>query len=144
MPKPAHKPTSESRELVGRLASIGIPQDKIADVIGVSAPTLRAHYRAELDGAALRANAAVAGNLFKMATGDGPRAVTAAIFWMKTRGGWKENDISQQDPTELAREIQRSLIEARRLSSGIPPEATTVESAHMSVPADETSKPVEH
>lgn len=143
MPKPVHKPTSESRELVERLASIGIPQDKIAHVVGLSGPTLRKHYREQLDGAILRANAAVASNLFAIATGDGPRAVTAGIFWMKTRAGWKENDVSQQDPSELAREIQRSLIEARRLSSGIPPEETNGESAHMSAPADETSKPVE-
>ena len=91
MPKPAHKPTSDARELVERLASIGIPQDKSADVVGISAPSLRKHYRAELDGAALRANAAVASNLFAIATGDGPRSATAAIFWLKCRAGWREN-----------------------------------------------------
>ena len=119
MPKPAHTPTSESRSLVERLASIGIPQDKIADVVGLSGPTLRKHYREHLDGAALRANAAVADYLFKMATGDGPRAVTAAIFWMKTRAGWRENvEAEQADAIEIGRAMADALIEMDRVTLG--------------------------
>jgi hypothetical protein len=37
-----------------------------------------------------RATAKVAEFLYRKATTDGPQCVTAAIFWMKTRGGWKE------------------------------------------------------
>lgn len=37
-----------------------------------------------------RANAKVAEFLFRKATTEGPQCVTAAIFWMKTRGGWRE------------------------------------------------------
>ena len=33
---------------------------------------------------------AVAGNLFRIATSEGAGAVTAAIFWLKTRAGWRE------------------------------------------------------
>ena len=29
-------------------------------------------------------------SLYKKATGDGPQSVTAAIFWAKTRMGWRE------------------------------------------------------
>ena len=32
----------------------------------------------------------VAESLFRKATGDGSQAVTAAIFWLKTRARWKE------------------------------------------------------
>jgi hypothetical protein len=32
----------------------------------------------------------VAEFIFRKATTEGPQAVTAAIFWLKTRGGWRE------------------------------------------------------
>jgi hypothetical protein len=32
----------------------------------------------------------VAENLYRKATGEGREAVIAAIFWLKTRAGWKE------------------------------------------------------
>jgi hypothetical protein len=65
----------------------------------------------------------VAENLFRKATGEGREAVTAAIFWLKARAGWKEVDrhelvgdehqpitqitriiLSAPDPAELAAE----------------------------------------
>jgi hypothetical protein len=33
----------------------------------------------------------VAENLYRKATGEGREAVTAAIFWLKTRAGWRES-----------------------------------------------------
>jgi hypothetical protein len=32
----------------------------------------------------------VAGNLYPIATGSGGEAVTAAIFWLRVRAGWRE------------------------------------------------------
>jgi hypothetical protein len=32
---------------------------------------------------------------YRKATGDGREAVTAAIFWLKTRAGWKETQAHQ-------------------------------------------------
>jgi len=52
--------------------------------------TLRKHYREELDTGHFKATAKVAESLFRKATGDGAQSVTAAIFWLKTRGGWRE------------------------------------------------------
>lgn len=88
-----HQPTSEQRATVQSLAQFGIPQAQIAAHVGISEPTLRAHYRAELDAGALAANVKVATNLFNIATGakGSPKEqTTAAIFWAKTRMGWKE------------------------------------------------------
>src|SRR6478609_2205365 len=51
------------------------------------------HFREELDTGAAKANTRVAEFLFEQATGqrgDGSAAVTAAIFWLKTRARWKE------------------------------------------------------
>lgn len=72
------------------LSAYGVPQDEIGKVVGISKPTLEKHYRGELDRAQSEANARVAESLFRKATGDGPQAVTAAIFWLKTRAQWKE------------------------------------------------------
>lgn len=85
-----HEPTDASRRHVEGMAAVGIPQDDIARIVGISAPTLRKHYRDELDLGATKANARVGQNLWRQATKDDFRATTAAIFWAKTRMGWKE------------------------------------------------------
>lgn len=93
--RPPHDPTPAMRKQVEAMSAYGIPQDEICKVIGVSIPTLEKHYRAELDTAAAKANARVAESLFRKATGDGPQSVTAAIFWLKTRAGWKETVVNE-------------------------------------------------
>lgn len=89
-----HEPTEETREWVERMSAAGIQQENIARALGIHRETLAIHYREQLDGAADRANTQVARTLFAKATDpdmSGP-SVTAAIFWLKTRGGWKETD----------------------------------------------------
>ena len=88
--RPPHQPTEASRRQVRALAAYGIPQDEIATVVGISKPTLEKHYREELDNGHVKANVKVAENLYRKATGEGREAVTAAIFWLKTRARWKE------------------------------------------------------
>jgi hypothetical protein len=80
-------PTLEQRKLVRSMAAAGITSEAICLVIGVSGKTLRKHYRNELDTSAIRANAVVAGSLYRKAVNGN---VVAQIFWLKTRGGWKE------------------------------------------------------
>ncbi len=75
--------------MVEAMAAV-ITQAEIAIVLGVDEKTLRKHYREELDRGIYKANAKVGANLFKIATGTGREAVTAAIFWLKTRAGWSE------------------------------------------------------
>jgi hypothetical protein len=105
------------------MAGYGVPEADIAGVIGVDPKTLRKYYRGELDHGHVKANAKVAENLFRKATGDGREAVIAAIFWMKTRAGWRETNVHEiagpnQRPIEIdvaapnAREVmQRRLAE---------------------------------
>jgi hypothetical protein len=95
MGRPAHKPTPELRRQVESMAGFGIPEDDIALSIDISAPTLRKYYRRELDTGHIKANSAVAQSLYKKALADGPAAVTACIFWMKTRAGWKETVVNE-------------------------------------------------
>lgn len=93
MPRAQHQPTEQTRRTVESMSGYGIPQEDIAVVLGLAPKTLRKHYRKELDTAEIKANAKVAESLFKKATGDGNQAVTAAIFWAKTRMGWKDTTV---------------------------------------------------
>ncbi len=42
-----------------------------------------------------KANVRAAENLYRKATGDGREAVTAAIFWLKTRAGWNKTSVHE-------------------------------------------------
>src|SRR5687768_18048860 len=95
MARPSHKPDPELRRQVEGLAGFGIPEADIAGLIGIDPKTLRKHYRQELDHGHTKANARVAENLYRKATGEGREAVIAAIFWLKTRAGWKETNIHE-------------------------------------------------
>ena len=85
-----YRPLPSHRTQVESMAGFGVPEVDIAMVIGVAPETLRAHYGSELDQGHIKANTRVAENLYRKATGEGREAVTAAIFWLKTRAGWKE------------------------------------------------------
>lgn len=88
MSRRAHSPTPEQRKLVSALTSFGITQQDICTQIEIDLKTLRKHYKSELAKSITMANAKVAESLFKMATQKGN--VAAAIFWAKTRMGWRE------------------------------------------------------
>jgi hypothetical protein len=79
--------TEEMRRKVKMLAGIGVPQHNIAQQIGCSPKTLRLHFREELDRGVAEANTMIAGTLFNTAKNGN---VTAMIFWLKTRGRWRE------------------------------------------------------
>ena len=103
MPDPTpHVPTGESRRQVSAMVAFGLPQDRIAAVIGISAPTLRKHYREEIDVADAKAQSMVAKYLFSAASGEALKTgashadcLRAAMFWMKTRAGWKETAVQE-------------------------------------------------
>lgn len=95
MPRPAHKPDPVIRRQVEAMAGYGVPEADIAGVIGIDPKTLRKHYPDELKHGHVKANARVAENLFRRATGEGREAVIAAIFWLKTRAGWKETTVQE-------------------------------------------------
>jgi hypothetical protein len=90
MARPRHQPELAQRRQVEAMAGYGVREADIARVLGIDPKTLRKHYREELDLGHVKANAKVAENLFRKATGEGREAVVAAMFWLKTRAGWKE------------------------------------------------------
>lgn len=90
--KPPHNPTDAERHRVKTMTGMGIVQDDICEIIGISKPTLRKYYRHEIDTGSAEANAAVAQSLFKQATNKDKPNVVAAIFWLKARAGWRDQD----------------------------------------------------
>ena len=98
MARPRFVITTEMRNKVKTMAGFGISQEQIAQVIGIkSTKTLRKYFQQEIAQAAIIINMKVANSLCKAATGGN---VPAAIFWMKTRGGWSEN--STRPPAQVA------------------------------------------
>lgn len=91
--RPAFEPTAEQRAMVKSLAGLGTPHEGIRLLVKdgdrpISLPTLTKHFEEELESGRVEANAKVAKSLFNQATAG--ENVTAMIFWLKTRAGWKE------------------------------------------------------
>jgi hypothetical protein len=114
MGRKPHQPEAQHRRQVEAMTAYGVPEAVIARVLAIDPKTLRKHYREELDIGQVKATARVAESLFRKALGDGSQAVTAAIFWLKTRGGWRETpqthqvgivDVRQLSDEELERVI---------------------------------------
>jgi hypothetical protein len=111
MARPSHQPDAFHRRQVEALAGYGVPEADIAGMVGIDAKTLRKHYGHELAFGHTKANAKVAENLFRKATGDGRESVIAAIFWLKARGRWKETSLNEHSgldgkPIEQAHQIR--------------------------------------
>ena len=93
MGRPPYVPTEEGRRIVEGMSAAGITQEGIARVMQISVETLVKYYREELDTALDKALVQVAGSLFKKAVSDDhPNAAACAMFFLKTRGRWRETN----------------------------------------------------
>lgn len=88
--RPPHVPTDRDRRQVEIMTGLGLTQEQIGKILGVSEDTLQRHYADEIANGVAKANVQVAQNLFNIATSREQGSVAAAIFWMKSRGKWKE------------------------------------------------------
>ena len=94
---PDFVPTIEDRTRVEMLAGFGMTHQQIAMLVTnprtglpISKSALQDHFAVELERGGPKANALIAQSLFKKAQGDSNGAVTAAIFYLKCRAGWRE------------------------------------------------------
>jgi hypothetical protein len=95
--RPTFVPSAEQRMRVEIMVGCGMSQELICQQtintstgLPIDSKTLRKVFKNELENGVYAANSLVAQALFKKATGTGPQSVTAAIFWMKARAGWKD------------------------------------------------------
>jgi transcriptional regulator with XRE-family HTH domain len=133
--RPRYKPTDEQRADVRHRAALGTNQDALARRLGISINTLLKYFRDELTRGIDDANLQVAQSIFNAATGrlviDGPLDAdgkptfitkrvepnaTLAIWWSKTRMGWKEpaRDLDEMPP---AMQANTTII----IKGGLPP-----------------------
>jgi predicted transcriptional regulator len=140
------RPTDQQRAEVEAFAVAGYPAGEIAACLGVDAKTLRAHCRDELDFAAMRLTARIAGNVIRAALGAPARLDAngnvledevlpqswALTFYLKTRGkklGWSERAEHtgknggpiELDYSSLSDEELRALDRARAILGRIAP-----------------------
>ena len=87
--RPVFSPSKDNYQLVEALVIAGVQHKLISNILKISEPTLRKHFKKQLQTAKSRANALVAQSLFQKAR-DGN--VVAQIFWLKTQAGWKESN----------------------------------------------------
>lgn len=102
MSKPLHKPTDKTRAEIVALRSYGVPIKEVAAYIGIDDKTLYKYYKDELENSAIKANANVGKFLYQAASGQAlttgasySDCVRAAMFWAKTRMGWKETNVQE-------------------------------------------------
>ena len=100
--------TDEDRSWVRTVAPY-LKQEQIARKLEISLPTLRKHFRRELDLGEVEAHAEVGKFLLSQAREN----LSAAIFFAKTQMGWKEARASEGDgPTEHVIKIVGGLTDA--------------------------------
>ena len=100
MGRRAYRPTDVERIKVRERSGVGMPQEAIARSLGIGVSTLIKYFRPELDRGVDEANLEVANAIWRMAVGqrlkdDGTLEKvepnpTMAIWWSKTRMGWRE------------------------------------------------------
>jgi hypothetical protein len=103
--RPTLEPTDKQRGQVEAMIRYGIPETEIAQALGISKTTLLKHFRNEINASATKANTQVGEFIVATIVGlpiPGRRPVTderaratLAMFWAKTRMGWKETVINQ-------------------------------------------------
>lgn len=113
-----HVPTDETRRQVSLCMSMGLTQQQIGLILGITDDTIRKHYRKELEVGKQSMSMNVANNLYNIATDpDHKNAATAAIFWMKAQGGWHETvrtELTGADGGAL--KVESSPIDSKALS----------------------------
>lgn len=111
--RPRFEPTDYQRKQVTTMAGYGMIPEHIAKVIGISAPTLRLHFESEMEDGLAKAALNVAQTLYEQATNPDKPNITAMIFWLKAKAGWRDRDepvyVKKEDEkTEKAKEAAES------------------------------------
>jgi hypothetical protein len=89
----AFAPSDDQRRQVELMVSLGsVSQEEVAEIIGVSLPTFKKHFAKEIRLGKAKCDTAVGANIIRIASDkkNGKGTVQAAIFYAKTRMGWKE------------------------------------------------------
>ena len=105
--------SQEIAEQVRELRQYGGSLEDIALAVGISAPTLRKQYAAELERGVALANIAVGRKLYERCMAGDP---VALFYWTKARMGWREKDKQENKNMnqEHAKQITAAIANAMR------------------------------
>lgn len=102
--RPRIERDEKTAEQVRRMAQVGLSQDDIATVVGISKHTLLALYADDIGKGAAEARAAIGNRLFAKAVTEGDTA--SLIFLAKTRLGMRETSRAEIEVTQGQRRLQ--------------------------------------
>ena len=103
-----YKPSEEQRENVRRWAGLGLTQEMIGSLLGVSVDLLLVRFRGDLDLGKAQAAVQITNAFFqKCLEGD----VTAMIFYLKTQCRWRDVAVIEHNikGSEKVRDVVREL-----------------------------------
>ncbi len=89
--------TEEEVQMMKKFASVGVSMKQIAAAFSCAEETLRTKYGTVLEECRAQAEGLMAGHVFRKALEGSD---TLAIFWLKTRGGWRETGILEETTVE--------------------------------------------
>ena len=87
-PQAPHVPTEKTRHTVFQASGMGITQENIATLIGISVDTLAKYYDHELKNGKADAHLAIAKTLYHKAVHD--KDTASLIWWTKSQLRWSE------------------------------------------------------
>ena len=97
----------QTRNIISMMVAMGVDRKKIAHVLNLDERKMAEHYAYELENGAELTNLSVANSLYLKATKGGN--VTAQIFWLKARAGWKDNDMSITHKGDFGSALKKAL-----------------------------------
>ena len=94
-----HEPTTATRSVVSMGKALNLTHEQIAERLGIAIHTLEKHYPQEIARGANDINMRVANNLLSIAlqTQDRKAALTASIFWLKSKANFNDRAGEQRD-----------------------------------------------
>jgi len=102
-----HRPNDTTKRQVGGMALAGLDHDRISRMIGISADTLRKHYRTELEQEGLILGE-IAQNLAQRAM-DGD--TISSIFYLKARAGWRDQHVKIDQSVQVVDTAKHRLLD---------------------------------
>jgi hypothetical protein len=140
--RPRFKPSETDRKSVHTMSAFGVPEEQIARAVGrrgISAKTLRKHFRNELSNGLAVANAKIAQTLFQMATSGQHPGVT--IFCAKVRLRMHEKAVPVQSVPQNQTTEENYNDDLQTLTDELARLANAGEAARVSGEIEQTATP---
>lgn len=104
MGRKKYEPADKDKQQVSVLGALGLKDEQIALVLGVSESTLQKYYNTELKSGRVLALARVGQTAYNMAISGEQPAMT--MFFLKCRGGWREKPDETPPEKDTSRIIE--------------------------------------